>query len=124
MLSRYITKTMHLDLPKRPTIWNGGSMLQHEVELKLYHIPYSVMGCHLFFYSFLAIFMLLSFPFCNPYICSSNIILQQPNNLLGSNLAPLRDFDFSQLLQTQSATKYNPPVAPSNLPGISMQEVI
>ncbi|KAG2590621.1 hypothetical protein PVAP13_5NG419800 [Panicum virgatum] len=50
--------------------------------------------------------------------------LLQPNNLLGSNLAPLRDFDFSQLLQTQSATKYNPPVAPSNLSGISMQEVI
>jgi hypothetical protein len=50
--------------------------------------------------------------------------LLQPNNLLGSNLAPLRDFDFSQLLQTQSATKYNPPVAPSNLPGISMQETL
>ncbi|CAL4962225.1 unnamed protein product [Urochloa decumbens] len=49
--------------------------------------------------------------------------LLQPNNLLGSNL-PLRDFDFSQLLQTQSATKYNPPVAPNNLPGISMQETL
>ncbi|TKW15905.1 hypothetical protein SEVIR_5G263800v4 [Setaria viridis] len=49
--------------------------------------------------------------------------LLQPNNLLGSNL-PLRDFDFSQLLQTQSTTKYNPPVAPSNLPGISMQETM
>jgi hypothetical protein len=67
--------------------------------------------------------MLLLFPFSVILICSSDVFLQQPNNLLGSNL-PLRDFDFSQLLQTQSATKYNPPVAPSNLPGISMQEVI
>ncbi|KAF8695931.1 hypothetical protein HU200_036807 [Digitaria exilis] len=50
--------------------------------------------------------------------------LQQPNNLLGSNLTPLRDFDFSQLLQTQSATKYNPTVAPNSLPGISMQETL
>ncbi|XP_066306730.1 uncharacterized protein [Miscanthus floridulus] len=47
-----------------------------------------------------------------------------PNNLLGSNLTPLREFDFSQLLQTQSATKYNPSVAPNNLPAISMQETL
>ncbi|KAJ1284653.1 hypothetical protein BS78_03G221700 [Paspalum vaginatum] len=47
-----------------------------------------------------------------------------PNNLLGSNLTPLRDFDFSQLLQTQPATKYNPSVAPNNLPAISMQETL
>ncbi|GJM93648.1 hypothetical protein PR202_ga10225 [Eleusine coracana subsp. coracana] len=47
-----------------------------------------------------------------------------PNNLLGSNLTPLRDFDFSQLIQTQSTTKYNPPVATNNLPGISMQETL
>uniref|UniRef100_A0A0A9EVQ4 Uncharacterized protein n=1 Tax=Arundo donax TaxID=35708 RepID=A0A0A9EVQ4_ARUDO len=45
-----------------------------------------------------------------------------PNNLLGSNLTPLRDFDFSQLLQTQAATKYDPSVATNNLPAISMQE--
>jgi len=102
-------------------------MLQHEVELRLYHISYSD-DCNGM--PFILLFFLVQFSccylfsFCNPYICSSNIILQQPNNLLGSNLAPLRDFDFSQLLQTQSATKYNPPVAPSNLPGISMQEVI
>jgi len=102
-------------------------MLQHEVELRLYHISYSDdcngMPCILLFFlvQFSCCYL---FSFCNPYICSSNIILQQPNNLLGSNLAPLRDFDFSQLLQTQSATKYNPPVAPSNLPGISMQETV
>ncbi|KAL6614783.1 hypothetical protein ACP70R_037053 [Stipagrostis hirtigluma subsp. patula] len=47
-----------------------------------------------------------------------------PNNLLGSNLSPLRDFDLSQLLQTQSAAKYNPSVATSNLPAISMQETL
>ncbi|XP_062206418.1 uncharacterized protein LOC133908416 isoform X2 [Phragmites australis] len=47
-----------------------------------------------------------------------------PNNLLVSNLAPLQDFDFSQLLQTQSATKYNPSVATSNLPPISIQETL
>ncbi|WVZ69376.1 hypothetical protein U9M48_018172 [Paspalum notatum var. saurae] len=47
-----------------------------------------------------------------------------PNNLLGSNLTPLRDFDFSQLLQTQPASKYNPSVSPNNLPAISMQETL
>jgi len=47
-----------------------------------------------------------------------------PNNLLGSNHTPLREFDFSQLLQTQSAPKYNPSVAPNNLPAISMQETL
>ncbi|XP_062217591.1 actin cytoskeleton-regulatory complex protein PAN1-like [Phragmites australis] len=47
-----------------------------------------------------------------------------PNSLLGSNLTPLRDFDFSQLLQTQSATKYNPSVATNNLPAISLQETL
>ena len=25
IMSRYITKTMHLEMPKRPIIWNGGS---------------------------------------------------------------------------------------------------
>ncbi|TVU35638.1 hypothetical protein EJB05_17538 [Eragrostis curvula] len=47
-----------------------------------------------------------------------------PNNLLGSNLTPLRDFDFSQLIQTQSDTKYNPSAATNNLPAISMQETL
>ncbi|AQK97101.1 Putative DUF1296 domain containing family protein [Zea mays] len=47
-----------------------------------------------------------------------------PNYLLGSNLTPIREFDFSQLLQTQSATKYNPSAAPNNLPAISMQETL
>uniref|UniRef100_A0A0A8YQE7 GBF-interacting protein 1 N-terminal domain-containing protein n=1 Tax=Arundo donax TaxID=35708 RepID=A0A0A8YQE7_ARUDO len=47
-----------------------------------------------------------------------------PSNLLGPNVNPLRDFDFSQLLQTQSATKYNPSVATNNLPAISMQETL
>ncbi|KAF0902951.1 hypothetical protein E2562_022594 [Oryza meyeriana var. granulata] len=44
------------------------------------------------------------------------------NNLLGSNLPPLRDFDFSPLLSTQLATKYNPPT--TSLPAISMQETL
>uniref|UniRef100_J3L2M3 GBF-interacting protein 1 N-terminal domain-containing protein n=2 Tax=Oryza brachyantha TaxID=4533 RepID=J3L2M3_ORYBR len=42
------------------------------------------------------------------------------NNLLGSNLSPLRDFDFSSLL----ATKYNPGVPTASLPAISMQETL
>jgi hypothetical protein len=62
------------------------------------------------------------------YFHSAGLFLQQgntlPNNLLGSNLTPLQEFDFSQLIQTHSATKYNPPVATNNLPAISMQEVI
>ncbi|KAG2590625.1 hypothetical protein PVAP13_5NG419800 [Panicum virgatum] len=36
----------------------------------------------------------------------------------------LSPFSSLLLLQTQSATKYNPPVAPSNLSGISMQETL
>ncbi|KAK3164999.1 hypothetical protein QOZ80_1AG0027630 [Eleusine coracana subsp. coracana] len=62
-----------------------------------------------------------------PHLSPFSSLLQGntlPNNLLGSNLTPLRDFDFSQLIQTQSTTKYNPPVATNNLPGISMQETL
>jgi hypothetical protein len=29
-MSRYIVKTMHLEIPKRPIIWNGGSTKQRE----------------------------------------------------------------------------------------------
>jgi hypothetical protein len=65
--------------------------------------------------------------FLGSYFRSAGLFLQQgntlPNNLLGSN-TPLRDFDFSQLIQTQPATKYNLPVATNNLSAISMQEVI
>uniref|UniRef100_A0A0D9V3U2 GBF-interacting protein 1 N-terminal domain-containing protein n=1 Tax=Leersia perrieri TaxID=77586 RepID=A0A0D9V3U2_9ORYZ len=46
------------------------------------------------------------------------------NNLMGSNLSPLRDFDFSQLLSTQLATKSNPAVPTTSLPAISMQETL
>uniref|UniRef100_A0ACD5VQ54 Uncharacterized protein n=1 Tax=Avena sativa TaxID=4498 RepID=A0ACD5VQ54_AVESA len=43
------------------------------------------------------------------------------NNLLGSNLTPHRDFDFSPFLSTQSAMKYNLAVPTTSYP-ISMQE--
>ncbi|KQK09067.1 uncharacterized protein LOC100846506 isoform X2 [Brachypodium distachyon] len=43
------------------------------------------------------------------------------NNLLGSNLTPHRDFDFSPFLSTQSAMNYNPALPTTSLP-ISMQE--
>jgi hypothetical protein len=65
--------------------------------------------------------------FLGSYFRSAGLFLQQgntlPNNLLGSN-TPLRDFEFSQLIQTQPTTKYNLPVATNNLSAISMQEVI
>ena len=45
IMSRYITKTMHLEMPKRPIIWNGGSTCSDSF---IFYLPHWI-DCDFFF---------------------------------------------------------------------------